>query len=185
MLDKIVQETKPKMQEVTDHLKEELKGISTGRASTGLVDDILVSYYGNMTPMRQVASITTPDANLVVIQPWERGLLGDIEMAIRNSSLSLNPINDGQVVRIALPPLTEERRKEFVKTVNQKAEAARISLRNIRKEAWEKVQSAVKSGELTEDDKYRGEDRLNKLIDKFNQKIEIIAKDKEKDIMTI
>lgn len=185
MLEKIIAEAKPKMEQAVDHLKEDLKTIRTGRASSSLVDDVMVSYYGSTTPLKQVASVTTPDSNLISIAPWDKNILGDIELAIRNANLGFNPINDGHQVRIVLPPLTEERRKEFVKSVNQKAEVVRISLRNIRKEAWEKVQAGQKSGELTEDDKYRGEERLNKLIDEFNKQVDEIVKQKEKDIMTI
>lgn len=185
MLDKIIAEAKPKMDAGIEHLKDDLRTIRTGRATSGLVDDVMVSYYGNSTPLKQVASITTPDSNLISIQPWDKGILGDIELAIRNANLGFNPINDGHQVRIALPPLTEERRKEFVKSVSQKAEVVKITLRNIRKEAWEKIQSAQKTGDLTEDDKYRGEEKLNKMIDDFNRQIDDIVKNKEKEIMTI
>lgn len=185
MLDKILQEAKPKMQQVVGHLRDELKNIRTGRASASLVDDVMVQYYGSSTPLKQVASVTTPDANLISIQPWDKNVLGDVELAIRNANLGFNPINDGHQVRIVLPPLTEERRKEFVKSVHQKAEVARISLRNCRKEAWEKVQTAQKAGDLTEDDRYRGEEKLNKMIDDFNHEIDDTSKQKEKDIMSI
>lgn len=185
MLDKIISDGKPKMEAAVDHLKEDIKTIRTGRATSSLVDDVMVPYYGNSTPLKQVASVTTPDSNMISIQPWDKGVLGDIELAIRNANLGFNPINDGHQVRIVLPPLTEERRKEFVKSVNQKAEVAKIALRNIRKEAWEKIQAAQKAGELTEDDKYRGEERLNKMIDDFNKLIDETSKQKEKEIMTI
>ncbi len=185
MLDKILADAKPKMEAGIEHFKDELRSIHTGRASSSLVDDVMVSYYGNSTPLKQVASVTTPDSNMISIQPWDKGVLGDIELAIRNANLGFNPINDGHQVRIVLPPLTEERRKEYVKTVGQKAEVVKITMRNARKEAWDKIQSSQKSGELTEDDKYRGEDRLNKLIDDYNKQIEELSKKKEKDIMTI
>ena len=142
MLDKIIAEAKPKMDVGIEHLKDDLRTIRTGRATSGLVDDVMVSYYGNSTPLKQVASVTTPDSNLISIQPWDKSILGDIELAIRNANLGFNPINDGHQVRIVLPPLTEERRKEFVKSVGQKAETVKITLRNIRKEAWEKIQTA-------------------------------------------
>ncbi len=185
MLEAILAGVKPKMSQAIDHLKEDLKTIRTGRASSGLVDDVMVGYYGNATPLKQVASVTTPDSNLISIQPWDKGVLGEIENAIRNANLGFNPINDGHQVRIVLPPLTEERRKEFVKSVSQKAEATRISLRNIRKEVWDKVQAGQKNGEITEDDRYRGEERLNRMIDDFNREVDEISKQKEKEIMTI
>ena len=185
MLEKIFTDTKPKMVAAIEHFKDGLRGIHTGRASSSLVDEVMVSYYGNTTPLKQVASVTTPDSNMISITPWDKNVLGDIELAIRNANLGFNPINDGHQVRIVLPPLTEERRKEFVKSVNQKAEVVRISLRNCRKEAWDKIQAGQKAAELTEDDKYRGEERLNKMIDEFNKQIDEIVKQKEKDIMTI
>ncbi|MDO8513668.1 MAG: ribosome recycling factor [bacterium] len=185
MLDKILHDAKPKMDQAIEHLRDDLRTIRTGRATASLVDDVTVAYYGNSTPLKQVASITTPDSNLISIQPWDKNILGDIENAIRNANLGFNPINDGHQVRIVLPPLTEERRKEFAKSVNQKAEVTRILLRNIRKEAWDKVQAGQKVGELTEDDRYRGEDRLNRLIDDFNKEVDEIVKQKDKEIMTI
>ncbi len=185
MLEKILRELTPKMAQVIERLEDDLKSIRTGRASGSLVEDILVPYYGTDTPLKQVASISTPDAGLIVIQPWDKGILGDIEKAIRAANLGLNPINDGQSLRLAMPPLTAERRQEFVKLAHQKAEAARIGLRTLRKESWEQIQEAERKGDLTEDDRYQGEDRLNKMIDDNNQKVEDVLAHKEKEITTL
>lgn len=185
MLEKIINEAKPRMQQVLEKLEEELKTIRTGRASSGLVENVLVTYYGTPTPLKQVASISIPDGSLIVIQPWDKSVMHDIETGIRGANLGFNPINDGQVIRISLPPLTQERRGEFVKSIHQKVEAARIAMRNVRKDAWEEVQKQEKVGEITEDDRYLGEERLNKLIDEYNKKVEEAGEGKEKEIMTI
>lgn len=185
MLDKIVQETEKRMQQALVALEEDLRSIRTGRATSALVEGVTVSNYGSVMPLQQVASITTPDANMIVVQPWDKNLLGDIDLAIRNANLGINPVNDGQAIRLVLPPLTEERRHEFVKSLHQKAEAGRIALRNIRGEAWEKVQSAEKKGDLTEDDRDVGKEKLNKLVDEYNHKVQEVANQKETAIMKI
>ncbi len=176
---------KQAMDEVLHHVKEEFASIRTGRASASLVDSLPVQYYGNTTPLKQMASISVPEPTMLLIQPWDRQAMGDIEQAIRNSNLGLSPVNEGTQIRLTLPPLTEERRNQLIKALNEKAEAGKVALRNIRKETWEKVQHQVKSGELTEDDKYRYEEDLNKTIDKYNHEIEQLCDDKEKDIKTI
>jgi len=173
------------MSEVISKLEEDLRTVRTGKASSVLVENIQVSYYGTQTALKQMANISTPDASLIVIQPWDLNALGDIEIAIRNANLGLGTTNDGRVIRISLPPLTEERRNEFVKLIHQKAEACRIALRNLRKEGWEEVQKLEKDGSLTEDDKYRGEDELNKLIEEYNKKIQTAIEIKEKELKTI
>jgi ribosome recycling factor len=178
-------QTKPRMQEVVDKFADGLKTIHTGRASALLVEDIQVDYYGSRMPIKQVANIGTPDATLITITPWDKGAMGPIESAIRDSGRNLNPVNDGATIRISLPPMSQERREELVKLVHKMAEESRVSLRNARKDAWEKVQNDVKAGELTEDDKYDGEKDLNKMIDDFNAKIAEMVTVKEKEIRTI
>jgi len=185
VLQPILNQLRPKMDEVIDKLQEELKAIRTGKASSSLVENISVSYYGVQTPLKQMANISTPDATLISIQPWDVNSLSDIESALRSSNLGVGITNDGRVIRISLPPLTEERRIEFIKMAHQKAEAARIALRNLRKESWEEVQRLEKAGELTEDDRYRGEEDLNRIIDDFNKKIQTTIEAKEKDLKTI
>ena len=185
MLQPILSRLRPKMDEVIGKLNEDLRTIRTGKANPSLIENISVSYYGTQTPLKQMANISAPDATLLVVQPWDANSLGDIETAIRNSNLGLNATNDGRVVRIALPPLTEERRLEFIKIIHQKAEGAKITLRNLRGEAWEEVQRLQKDGQLTEDDRYRGETELNKLIEDYNKKIGTLIENKEKELKTI
>jgi len=176
---------KHKFEQVLAKLQEDFKGIRTGRASTGLVENIIVSYYGQSTPLKQMANLATPDASLITIQPWDKNALGDIELAIRNSDLNLSPVNDGSVVRISLPPMTEERRIELIRSISKKAEEARIALRNVRQDAWDQIQKMQKESKITEDDKYNAEDEINKVISDYNKKIEETLKDKEKEIKSI
>lgn len=176
---------KRQMEEVVAHVKDELGSVRTGRASASLVDTIMVQYYGNATPLKNMASISVPEATVLLIQPWDKQAVGDIEQAIRTSDLGLSPINEGGQIRLVLPPLTEERRQQLIKTVSQKAEAGKVALRNVRKDAWEEVQKQVKAGELTEDDKYRYEEDLNKTIDQFNRQIDELVEVKEKELKTI
>jgi len=173
------------MEEVVAKLKEDLMTIRTGKASASLVDNIVVSYYGSSTPLKQMAQISTPESTLIVVQPWDTSSLGDIETALRNANLGFGVTSDGRVVRISLPPLTQERRAEFVKLTHQKAEAARIVMRNLREEAWKEIQADEKAGTLTEDDKYQGEKDLNKEISEYNKKVQDLVEAKEKELMTI
>lgn len=185
MLQPILNQLKPKMAEVVKKLEEELQTIRTGKASTSLIENILISYYGAQTPLKNMANITAPDAFMLVVQPWDANALNDIENGIKVADLGISTTNDGRVIRIALPPLTEERRNEFVKLIHQKAESARIGLRNVRQSSWEEIQAEKKSGQLTEDDLYSGEKELNKLIDEANNKIKTIIDAKEKELKTI
>lgn len=185
MLQPILNKLRPKMDEVTSSLKEDLQTIRTGKASSGLIDGISVSYYGAQTPLKNMANVSTPEPTLLVVQPWDINSLGDIESALENSKLGFNLTNDGRVIRISLPPMTEERRLEFVKLTHQKAEASRIILRNLREEAWREIQSLEKAGSLTEDDRYQGEKDLNRMIEDYNKKIQDLSEDKEKELKTI
>lgn len=185
MLQPILNRLRPKMEEVVAKLKEDLMTIRTGKASASLVDNIVVSYYGSSTPLKQMAQISTPESTLIVVQPWDTSSLGDIETALRNANLGFGVTSDGRVVRISLPPLTQERRAEFVKLTHQKAEAARIVMRNLREEAWKEIQADEKAGTLTEDDKYQGEKDLNKEISEYNKKVQDLVEAKEKELMTI
>lgn len=164
-------------------LKDELNTIRTGRASASLFDKIRVDYYGDKSPLSQVATISIPEARLVVIQPWDKGLIGEIEKAIQKSELSLNPSNDGKVIRIAIPPLTEERRKELAKQAKNQAEQSRVAIRNIRRDGNEELKKLQKDGLMTEDGLKTVEDELQKATDKFIQEINKILEDKEKEIM--
>jgi len=178
-------EVEGKMKDALEHLREQFKTLRTSRASAQLVENLMVDYYGTKSPLRQMAQITIPAPNQIVIQPYDRNSLGDIENAIRNSDLNLNPVNDGKVIRLTLPPLTEERRRELSKIVATYAEEAKISIRNARGEAWDSVQDKVKSGEFTEDDKFDLKNDLQKLAEKYDKEIDELAKDKESEIMQI
>ncbi len=176
---------KTQMQDVIDHVKHEFTTIRTGRAQASLVDTIMVNYYGNTMPLKQMASISVPDSTTIVITPWDKQAMGDVEQAIRASDLGLSPVNEGNQLRLVLPALTQERREQLIKSIHQKAEAGKVALRSVRKEVWDDVQKQVKAGELTEDDRYRYEDDLNKTIDSFNQVIDTLVGEKEKELRTL
>lgn len=176
----------PKMDKALVHLEEELKGLRTGRASVALVDGLQVEYFGSMQPLKAVASITTPDAKTIAITPWDRGQLQVIEKAIREAqSLGLNPSNDGATIRLNIPPMTEERRRDITKVLGQKVEECRIALRNIRHEALDEVKKLEKAKQATQDDLKFAETELNKKIDQYQAKIEAISAVKEKEIMEV
>ncbi len=164
-------------------LKDEYNTIRTGRASASLFDKVRVDYYGEKTPLSQVATVSIPEARMVVIQPWDKNLITEIEKAILKSELGLNPSNDGKVIRIAIPPLTADRRKELVKQAKNIAEQHRVSIRNIRRDGNDELKKLQKDGTLTEDDLKTKEDELQKSTDKFIQEINKIFEEKEKEIM--
>lgn len=168
-----------------EHFKEELAQFRTGRASVSLVENLKVDYYGTSVPLKRVASLSAPEARTIMISPWDKDNLVNIEKAIRESQLGLQPNNDGQVVRINIPQLTEERRKELLKVLNQKTEEARIAIRKIREEIWEEIQNLEKEGKISEDEKFSGKDKLQEVIDGYNEKIEELREHKEKEVMTI
>ena len=170
-----------KMDEVIEFFTNELAQLRTGRANPALVTDLKVDVYGAPTPLKQVAQVSTPDASNIVITPWDKGNLGAIEEAIKKSDLGINPVNDGNVVRVALPPMTEERRAEMTKVVGEKLEAARVSLRNIRHDA---ITSAEKE-DLSEDALKREKDEVTKTTNDYSVKLEQLAEDKKKEIMTL
>lgn len=185
MVPTIIADHQEFFQASVDHFIAEAAKLRTGRAHPSLVEGILVNYYGARTPLMQVASVSIPEARQILIQPWDRGALGDIESALRESDLGLNPVNDGANLRLTLPQLTEERRKDLVKLLNARAEEARIAIRTTREDIWKAIQDAEKSGEISEDDKFTGKDTLQKVIDDFNGKIEEIRKTKEQEILTL
>lgn len=181
----LIESKKSELQKVIDHFKLELSQLRTGRASAALVENLPVDYYGSKAPLKQIAGITVPEPRLIVISPWNKDDLVNIEKSIRESQLNLNPNNDGQVIRINLPPLTEERRKELVKILNQKAEEAKISIRQHREETWEKIQNLAKEGKIGEDEKFIGKDKLQETVDEYNQKIEDLRAKKEQEILKV
>ena len=185
MYNEIIKKSESDLEKSIEHLKLEMGKIRTGRANPSMVEDLLVDYYGTKTPMKQIASINTPEPRMIVIQPWDKGALTAIETAIRESDLNLNPNNDGVLVRVNIPMLTEERRKEMVKILNQKAEEGRIAVRTIREEIWKEIQDSEKNGEISEDDKFRGKEKLQEIVDGYNKKIEEVRTKKEAEIMTV
>ena len=184
VLDTIICEAAGQMKKAISHLETELSRIRAGKANPQILDGVMVEYYGAPTPMAQVANITTPDARTLAIQPWEKNMMGPIEKAIIASNVGLNPQNDGTMIRLFLPPLTEERRKELVKRVNQEGEAAKVSIRNIRRDAIEQVKKEQKDG-LSEDVAKDAEARIQGVTDKHIILVDQHCKDKDKEIMTI
>ena len=185
MIDQILKEVKPKSQAAIANFETNLSRLRTGRANPSILDNVVVSYYGSNMMIKELASITVPDPGQIVIKPWERNVLGQIESAIRNSDIGLAPINDGQQIRLILPPMTEERRKEIAGQVKKMAEETKVVIRNIRREAWEKVQQAEKNKEATEDDRRWAEEELNKIVAEMNKEVDRVAAEKEQEIMKI
>lgn len=181
----ILSTAQTKMQKTIEVLRVDLASVRAGRASVSLLDKVMVEYYGTPTPINQVASVTVPEPRMIVIQPWEKNLLKDIERAIMKSDLGLNPNSDGSVIRLNLPQLTEERRKELVKTVHKKAEDARVSIRNLRREANDCVKKAEKAKEITEDEAKKANDDIQKMTDKFIKEVDTVMEHKEKEVMEI
>lgn len=174
-----------KMKTTLKALKDEFNTIRTGRASAALFDKIRVDYYGQPTPLNQIATISIPEARLVVIQPWDKSTLNEIEKAIQKSELSVNPSNDGKVIRINIPPLTEERRKEFVKVARNIAEQSRVAIRNVRRDANEELKKLLKEGEISEDEEKKLAEEIQKLTDQYIKEINTLLEDKEKEIMEV
>ncbi|MBP9697780.1 MAG: ribosome recycling factor [Candidatus Moranbacteria bacterium] len=185
MIKELIEEKKQSFENAVEHFASEAVKIRTGRAHPALVENLMVDYYGTRTPLRQIANINIPEARQILIQPWDKASLVLIEAALRESDLGLNPGNDGQALRITLPALTEETRKNLVKSLNQRAEEARIAVRNVREEIWKDIQDFEKSGEISEDDKFSGKDELQKVVDEYNQKLETARKKKEEEILTV
>lgn len=174
-----------RMDSAIETLKKEFASIRTGRASLALLDGIRVDYYGNPTPLQQLASLSIPDSRQIAIQPWEQKIISDIEKAIMKSALGLTPINDGKVIRINIPPLTEERRKQLVKVVKKNAEDAKIAIRNIRRDINEGIKKLEKEKHLSEDDTKKSLDEIQRLTDSYIKKIDEILMHKEKEIMEV
>lgn len=185
MAEDLFADAEHRMQGAIEALQRELNTIRTGRASPTLVERLPVDYYGNPTPLQNIAAIHATDARTLTIQPWDRKALNDIEKAIQKSDLGLNPNNDGQVIRINIPPLTEDRRKELVKVVHKKADDAKVAVRNIRRDAHDHLRDQEKKKELTADDLKRGTDRLQKLTDKYIAEVDKAGQAKEQEILSV
>ncbi|MFT4073393.1 MAG: ribosome recycling factor [Dysgonamonadaceae bacterium] len=183
-LKKIQKTATDKMQSAVDFLEESLAHIRAGKANPKILDGVRVEYYGSLTPLANVASVNTPDAKTIIIQPWEKGLLRDIEKAIMNSEVGITPENNGEVIRLGIPPLTEERRKTLVKQAKQEAEDAKISVRNARRDANDAFKKSVKEG-VAEDVAKDAEVEIQKIHDKFIKKIDEVFALKEKEILTV
>lgn len=185
MIDEVKEEAKDKMGKSVSSLKSELKKIRTGRASLGLLDDIRVEYYGTMTPLNQLATLSVPESRLITIQPWDVSSVNSIEKAIQKSNLGLTPSNDGKIIRINIPPLTEERRKEIVKQVNKLCEDYRVAVRNIRRDANDMLKQLKKDGDASEDEVFKAQEDIQKLTDEHIKEIDTIYKEKEKEILEL
>ncbi|MCL2792248.1 MAG: ribosome recycling factor [Spirochaetaceae bacterium] len=184
-MDSIKSKAEDKMKKTLATLGEEFVGIRTGRASAAIFEKIHVDYFGQSTPLNQVATVSVPEARLVVIQPWDKSVINDIEKAIQKSELSLNPNNDGKVIRINIPPLTEQRRKELVKTAKNVAEKYRVAMRNIRRDANDELKKQLKASEITEDQEKQAVDYIQKITDNYINDINKKLESKEKEIMEI
>jgi ribosome recycling factor len=184
LVKKQITEAKAAMDRAIDHADNELNKIRAGKASPSMLDDVFVDYYGTATPLNQVGTVNTPDARTIVVQPWEKSLLSAIEKAIMEANLGVNPQNDGVVIRINVPPLTEERRRDLVKKAKGEAENGKIAIRNVRKDANEKIRK-LKSEGVSEDEMKTGEAEVQKLTDAYIAKVDQLSEAKEKDIMTV
>lgn len=185
MIAEIKKSAEQKMQKSLEALKLDLGKIRTGRAHTGLLDHVTVDYYGNPTAINQVASINLADARTITVAPWEKKMLGPIEKAIRNSDLGLNPATVGELIRVPMPPLTEERRRDLTKVVKHEGEAARVAMRNIRRDANAHLKDLLKEKKIAEDEERRGQDDIQKLTDRYIAEIDKLLQAKEAELMAV
>jgi ribosome recycling factor len=183
MIEDIKKDTRTRMSKSVEALKHEFAKLRTGRAQASLLDQVSVSYYGTETPINQVASVVVSDARTLTVTPWEKKIVPDVEKAILNSDLGLNPVSAGDVIRVPLPALTEERRREMTKVVRQEAENARIAIRNIRRDANQHLKGLIKDEHLAKDEEHRAEDEVQKLTDEFIAEVDELLKAKEQDLM--
>jgi len=185
MKNQIVKEVDNKMKEVVNFFTKEIGLLRVGRASVSLLEGIIVEYYGSKMPINQLSTITIPQPQLLIIQPWDKNIVGDMVKAIQASNIGLNPISDGNVIRVPVPPLSEESRKEIVKNLYKMAEEAKVEIREIRRQANIQLKEKQKNGEISEDDMYNGFDEIQKMTDKYIEEIDKKTKDKEKEIMEL
>lgn len=185
MYEDILQDADNRMHKAVEALRDHLGGIRTGRASTGLIERVIVDYYGTETPLQQLAGIAAPEARLLVVTPWDKGSMKAIEKSLRASDLGLNPMSDGQVLRIAIPALTEERRRDLVKIAKRNIEEAHVSVRNIRRDAMHMLKELDDSGDISEDQRRRGEEQVQKLTDRSIADADKIGREKEAEILEV
>lgn len=180
-----LQDARQAMEKAIEALRREFAGVRTSKATPALLDTVRVDAYGSHVPINQVASVSAPEPRLLVVQPWDRALMAAVEKAIRESDLGLNPSNDGKVIRVPIPPLTEERRREYVRLLHKMAEEARVAVRHARKEANDGVKARQRAGELSEDDARREQDEVQKLTDRYIEKVDELLKHKEAEVMEV
>ena len=185
MIDEILADSEDRMKKTVEAVQRELAAIRTGHAHVGLVDHVRVDYFGSLLPLNQMATVAAPEARLLTIQPWDKTALSAIEKALQKSDLGLTPSNDGVVIRLAIPPLTEQRRKELVKVVHTRIEDGRVAVRNVRRDALEHVKKLVTSKEASEDDQHRSQDQVQKQTDKYIATIDQLGKEKEAELMEV
>ncbi|MBR2179976.1 MAG: ribosome recycling factor [Selenomonadaceae bacterium] len=185
MIDDIMKSQEEKMKKTLEGLKKEYGTLRAGRAAPSLLDKVMVDYYGTPTPVNQMASVTVPEARMIMIKPYDKGSLKDIEKAIQKSDLGLTPNSDGTTIRLAIPQLTQERRKELVKVVSKKSEDAKVAMRNIRRDGNEAIKKAEKNKEITEDDRKDAQEKIQKLLDKYIKLIDSTKASKEKEVMEV
>lgn len=185
MANQVIDQAKDRMHKAIQAYSRELASIRAGRANASLLDKVMVDYYGVPTPVNQLASISVPEARMLVIQPYDKTIIGDVEKAILKSDLGLNPTSDGSIIRIVIPPLTEERRKELVKVVKKESEEAKVAVRNIRRDANDELKKLEKNGEITEDELHRLSDDVQNLTNNHIAQIDQLTKDKEKEILEV
>jgi ribosome recycling factor len=185
MIKDILKDAEHRMKSAISSLEEDLAGIRTGRASPALVEKLIVEYYGTPTPLKQMASITVPEATTITIKPFDKSSIRDIEKAINNSDLRLTPNNDGTLIRLNLPPLTQERRKELVKHMHGRLEECRVAIRNVRRSANEDIRETEKEKLVSEDESRKGQEDLQKMVDKFIETVDQVGKRKEQEIMAV
>lgn len=183
MIDEIFEETRQNMGKTVDALTREFKKVRTGRASVSILDGIRVDYYGTPTPLNQLATLAVPESRLITIQPWDTSVVKEVEKAILKSDLGLTPSSDGKIIRIAIPPLTEERRKELVKVINKMSEDHKIAIRNIRRDANDMLKSLKKDGDISEDAAFKAQETVQEITDEHIERIDALAGDKEKEIL--
>lgn len=181
----VIQQHKENFDKAIEFLKHEIAGLRTGRASPALVEDIPVEAYGTRQPVKAVASISVADAKTLAVEPWDKSLMQAVEVAIRNSSLGLNPVNDGRMIRVILPDLTQDRRVELIKLLHQKLETARVAIRKLREDIRKSIDASEKNKEIGEDVKFKMQEHLEKMVKEYNERIQTVGADKEREITTI
>lgn len=185
MIEEVISDSEDRMKKTVESVQRDLSAIRTGHAHVGLVDHVRVEYYGSIMPVNQMATVAAPEARLITIQPWDRAAMSAIEKALQKSDLGLTPSNDGAMIRIAIPPLTENRRKDLIKVVRTRIEEGRVSVRGARREGIDALRKQVTAKEISEDDQHKGSDILQKLTDKYVAQVDALGKEKEAELMEV